>query len=296
MTDGKYKSLAPNDGAGHIRSAKGDFTLMETFEDIKNYLLEHATDLVIKLVAAFLILFVGWKLIKLIVKFLDKGKIFSKLDHTVRSFLTSAVGLVLKILVIATAAITLGIPESSFLTLFASCGVAIGLALQGSLSNFAGGLMLLIFKPFKEGDYIKTAENEGTVISINVFYTVIRTIENQHITLPNGGLSNAAIVNYSAEDTRRLDLTFGVAYGSDINKVRDVLLQIAEDYKLVLEDPEPVVVLDRQNESSLDFILRCWTKRTDYWEARYFLNEEVARRFSENGIEIPFPQMDVHMK
>ena len=144
--------------------------------------------------------------------------------------------------------------------------------------------MLLIFKPFKEGDYIKTADNEGTVVSINVFYTVIKTIENQHITLPNGGLSNAAIVNYSAEQTRRLDLTFGVAYGSDINKVRDILLQTAEDYALVLEDPEPVVVLDKQNESSLDFILRCWTDRTNYWEARYFLNEEVTKKFVENEI------------
>ena len=184
---------------------------METFEQIKTYLLQHATELVIKLVIAFLILFIGWKLVKQLMKLLDKGKLFSKLDHTVRSFMTSAIGLVLKVILVATAAVTLGIPESSFLTLFASCGVAIGLALQGSLSNFAGGLMLLIFKPFKEGDYIKTADNEGTVVSINVFYTVIKTMENQHITLPNGGLSNAAIVNYSAEQTRRLDLTFGVA-------------------------------------------------------------------------------------
>lgn len=269
---------------------------METFEQIKTYLLQHATELVIKLIIAFLILFIGWKLVKQLMKLLDKGKLFSKLDHTVRSFMTSAIGLVLKVILVATAAVTLGIPESSFLTLFASCGVAIGLALQGSLSNFAGGLMLLIFKPFKEGDYIKTADNEGTVVSINVFYTVIKTIENQHITLPNGGLSNAAIVNYSAEQTRRLDLTFGVAYGSDINKVRDILLQTAEDYALVLEDPEPVVVLDKQNESSLDFILRCWTDRTNYWETRYFLNEEVTKKFVENGVEIPFPQMDVHMK
>lgn len=276
-------------------SAKGVF-IMETFEQIKTYLLQHATELVIKLVIAFLILFIGWKLVKQLMKLLDKGKLFSKLDHTVRSFMTSAIGLVLKVILVATAAVTLGIPESSFLTLFASCGVAIGLALQGSLSNFAGGLMLLIFKPFKEGDYIKTADNEGTVVSINVFYTVIKTIENQHITLPNGGLSNAAIVNYSAEQTRRLALTFGVAYGSDINKVRDILLQTAEDYALVLEDPEPVVVLDKQNESSLDFILRCWTDRTNYWETRYFLNEEVTKKFVENGVEIPFPQMDVHMK
>ena len=269
---------------------------METFEQIKSYLLQHATELVIKLVVAFLILLIGWKLVGRLMKILEKGKLFAKLDHTVRSFMTSAIGLVLRVLLIATAAVTLGIPESSFLTLFASCGVAIGLALQGSLSNFAGGLMLLIFKPFKEGDYIKTADNEGTVVSINVFYTVIKTTENQHITLPNGGLSNAAIVNYSAEETRRLDLTFGVAYGSDINKVRDILLQTAEDYDLVLEDPEPVAVLDKQNESSLDFILRCWTKRTDYWTARYFLNEEVTKKFAEEEIEIPFPQMDVHMR
>ena len=153
---------------------------MQTFEEIKTYLLQHATDFLFRVIFALLIIFVGWKLVKWLLKILDKGKLFSKLDSTVRSFFSSTVGIVLKVLLVVSAAIVLGIPESSFLTLLASGGVAVGLALQGSLSNFAGGLMLLIFKPFKEGDYIKTADNEGTVISVNVFYTVIRTVENQH--------------------------------------------------------------------------------------------------------------------
>lgn len=269
---------------------------MQTFEEIKTYLLQHATDFLFRVIFALLIIFVGWKLVKWLLKILDKGKLFSKLDSTVRSFLSSTVGIVLKVLLVVSAAIVLGIPESSFLTLLASGGVAVGLALQGSLSNFAGGLMLLIFKPFKEGDYIKTADNEGTVISVNVFYTVIRTFENQHITLPNGGLTNAAIVNYSAEETRRLDLRFGVAYGSDINKVREILSEIAEESRFVLEDPSPAVILDSQSDSSLDFILRCWTKKEEYWDAKNTLTEEVTKKFFEEGVEIPFPQMDIHMR
>lgn len=269
---------------------------MQTFEEIKTYLLQHATDFLFRGIFALLIIFVGWKLVKWLLKILDKGKLFSKLDSTVRSFLSSTVGIVLKVLLVVSAAIVLGIPESSFLTLLASGGVAVGLALQGSLSNFAGGLMLLIFKPFKEGDYIKTADNEGTVISVNVFYTVIRTFENQHITLPNGGLTNAAIVNYSAEETRRLDLRFGVAYGSDINKVREILSEIAEKSRFVLEDPSPAVILDSQSDSSLDFILRCWTKKEEYWDAKNTLTEEVTKKFFEEGVEIPFPQMDIHMR
>ncbi len=259
---------------------------MQTFEEIKTYLLQHATDFLFRGIFALLIIFVGWKLVKWLLK----------LDSTVRSFLSSTVGIVLKVLLVVSAAIVLGIPESSFLTLLASGGVAVGLALQGSLSNFAGGLMLLIFKPFKEGDYIKTADNEGTVISVNVFYTVIRTFENQHITLPNGGLTNAAIVNYSAEETRRLDLRFGVAYGSDINKVREILSEIAEESRFVLEDPSPAVILDSQSDSSLDFILRCWTKKEEYWDAKNTLTEEVTKKFFEEGVEIPFPQMDIHMR
>ena len=124
----------------------------------------------------------------------------------------------------------------------------------------------------------------------------IRTVENQHITLPNGGLTNAAIVNYSAEETRRLDLRFGVAYGSDINKVREILSEIAEESRFVLEDPSPAVILDSQSDSSLDFILRCWTKKEEYWDAKNTLTEEVTKKFFEEGVEIPFPQMDIHMR
>ncbi len=269
---------------------------MQTFEEIKTYILQHATEFVFKLIFALLIIIIGWKIVKWLLKLLDKGKLFSKADNTVRAFIKSVIGIVLKGLLIASAAIVLGVPESSFLALFTSCGVAIGLALQGSLSNFAGGLLLLFFKPFKEGDYIKTNENEGSVVSVNVFYTVVRTLENQLVTLPNGTLANTAITNYTAEKTRRMDISFDVAYGSDIDKVREVVSQIADECKTILKEPKPIVVLAKQDESSFVFILQFWIKPTDYWETKYYVNEKIAQKFVENNIEIPFPQLDIHVK
>lgn len=254
-----------------------------------------ATDFGIKLLCAIIVLIVGLKLAKFLIKLLVKGRVFSKMEESARSFIRSFLTILLDVAVVISAAYIIGIPVTSFLTILASAGVAIGLALQGALSNFAGGLMILIFKPFKVGDYIETATCEGSVCDITVIYTILLTGDNKRITLPNGTLTNSAIVNYSHEENRRVDLTFGVGYDSDIELVKKILLQTAKDQPLAFSEPAPFVGLSKQGDSSLEFVLRVWCKNEDYWTVNFALNEAVKHQFDANNIEIPFPQLDVHM-
>lgn len=256
---------------------------------------EIGTSLGIKLLCAALVLIVGLKLAKFLVKIFVGGPAFKKVDEGAKSFIKSFLTIVLDAAVIISAAYILGIPVTSFLTILASAGVAIGLALQGALSNFAGGLMILIFKPFSAGDYIETASCSGTVCEITVIYTIILTPDNKRITLPNGTLTNSAVTNYSHEATRRVDMDFCVGYTSDIEKVKGILLAVARENKLSLQDPEPFAGLVNQGDSSLEFTLRVWCKTEDYWTLKFELNEAVKNEFDKNSIEIPFPQLDVHL-
>ena len=189
----------------------------------------------------------------------------------------------------------LGIPTTSFITALASCGVAIGLALQGALGNLAGGIMILIFKPFKIGDYITTASNSGTVSNITIMYTVLKTPDNKVITIPNGTLTNSVIENYSSSDKRRVDLVFTTAYDCDIDKVREILLAAANGHAKVLHEPEPFARLTKHGDSSLEYTMRVWCNADDYWDVNFDLIETVKRDFDANGISIPYPQMDVHI-
>ena len=250
----------------------------------------------IKLLAAIIVLVVGIKLAGWIVKKLGKSKGFERLDTSVGHFLLSAVKILLYIVIVITAAGIIGIPATSFITVLASAGVAIGLALQGSLANIAGSIMILFFRPFKIGDYIEGNGVSGTVEDINLFYTVINTPDNKTITCPNGALSNGNIINYSTKDTRRVDLTFSVAYDSDIEKVKGIILAIINSEECVIKELEPFVALSAHNESSLDFVVRAWCKSADYWTLYFDLLEKVKKAFDVAGIEIPYPQMDVHVK
>lgn len=250
----------------------------------------------LKLLAALLLLIIGLKLCKWLVRRMEKSRFFDKLEGGVRTFVSSLVSIGLKVLIVVSAALVLGIPGSSFIALLTSAGVAIGLALQGALSNFAGGLMILLFRPFRVGDYISTASGEGTVHDITVFYTVLITPDNKHVTLPNGGLTNAAVTNYSREKTRRVDLTFSVAYSSDLDEVRQLLLDAARSHPMVLAEPEPAARLIEQGDSALNFVLRAWCLNEHYWDVRFDLNEAVKKSFDEHSVEIPFPQLDVHLQ
>lgn len=250
----------------------------------------------LKLLGAILILVIGLKVSKWAVKVWTKSKGYQKLDTTVAHFLANALKAVLYTIVIMSAVITIGVPAASLITILGSAGVAVGLALQGSLSNLAGSIMIMIFRPFKIGDFIDGNGVSGTVEDITMFYTIIKTGDNKVVTVPNGALSNGNITNYSKKDIRRVDLTASVAYGTDIDKVKTLLMKLAEENDLVLKDPAPFVALSQHGASSVDFVLRVWVNSGDYWTVNFGMMEKIYNEFNANGIEIPFPQMDVHVK
>ena len=265
------------------------------WEKLWDIILEFATSWGIKLLAAIVILIVGIKLIKALTKWITKSPKLDKLDTSLRSFLGSFSKIALYIVLIITVAMILGVPATSFITILASCGVAIGLALQGSLSNFAGGIMILLFKPFKVGDYIEASGESGTVEEISVVYTVLLTPDNKRITIPNGTLTNSVIENYSAEKNRRVDMTFTTSYDCDIEKAKKILTDIASSHPMALKDPEPMVRLSEHGESALTYTVRVWCLNENYWDVKFDITESVKKAFDENGIEIPYPQIDVHI-
>lgn len=257
---------------------------------------EYAVTAGVRLVTALLVLVIGWRLIRLLIQHLSKGRGFRRLDEGAQSFLKSLLSILLRVILILTVAAMLGIPMTNMVAVLGSAGLALGLALQGSLSNFAGGLMLLLFKPFRVGDYIDTHTDSGTVEEITIFYTTLITPDNRKVIIPNGSLSNATLVNYSTEPVRRVDLTFSAAYSSDLDTVKQALLRVASAHELVLKEPEPFARLQQQEDSALIFVLRAFCKSEDYWTVYFDLQEAVKREFDRLGIEIPFPQLDVHQR
>lgn len=257
---------------------------------------EQAFHLLVRILLALVLLFIGSKLIKFLLKKFQKSRLYQRMDPGLATFTSSAAKVVLYILLVLILMGVLGVETTSFLALFTSGGVAVALAFQGAVSNLAGGVMILLFHPFRVGDYIETTDLAGTVKEINVLYTVITTPDNKRVTVPNGTLTNMAITDYSAETTRRVDLTFSAAYSSDIDKVKAVMLREAGAHEKVLKTPEPQARLKAQSASSLDFILRVWCWPEDYWDIFYDLNESVKKAFDQNGIVIPFPQVDVHVQ
>lgn len=271
------------------------------WDEIWQNLLNAASNFVmnfgLRILAALLVLFIGFKLSGAICRKIKKSKGFAKLDHSVSSFLLSIIGFTLKLLVVLTVCAILGIPMTSFSAIVAAAGLAVGLALQGSLSNFAGGVLILIFRPFSVDDFISADGVSGTVVDITILYTIIRTADGLRIVVPNGNLSNAVVTNYSVEPFRRVDVKIGVAYDSDLEKVEKVLLSLTEGNELILGDEKaPVVVPGEYADSSINLTLRVWCNRQDYWTVFNGLTRAIKPAFDANGIEIPFPQMDVHMK
>lgn len=264
-------------------------------QEFINFISQLGTQVGLKILYAVFILIVGLRLVKVLTKLLDKSKGLQKIDPSVRMFLKSFISITLKVLVFVTVAVTIGIPASSFVTVIASAGVAIGLALQGALSNLAGGLMLLLFRPFKVGDFIENGGNSGVVKSITIFYTVLTTVDNRTVTMPNGTLTNSVITNYSANPTRRVDLDFSVSYTSDSEQVKKTLLDVSNAHEKVLKEPAPFAAMTGHADSALIFTLRVWCSTADYWDVRFDLTQQVKAAFDEAGISIPFPQIDVHL-
>lgn len=259
-------------------------------------ILDGSVNLAFKLLGFVLILFIGFKLVNLATKVVKKNKHISKLDKSVLTFITSFVSITLKTLLLITAFAYIGIPMTSMLALIGSAGVAIGLALQGGLSNIAGGIMLLVFRPFKVGDYISDNSDEGTVEEITIFYTILRTPDNKKVVIPNGTLSNETITNYSAHSKRRLDIDFTVNYESDTEKVIKILKEEINKQEKVLKEEDIFARLTKYGENSLVFTIRIWVKQEDYWAVKFSLLENVKKSFNKNNIIIPYQQIDVHLQ
>ena len=211
-----------------------------------------------------------------------------------QTFLKSLVKILLNIILSFEVISKLGVETTSFAALMASAGVAIGMALSGNLSNFAGGLIILVFKPFKVGDYIEGPDVNGTVKEIQIFHTILSTLDNRMIYVPNGILNNNAITNYSKQETRRVDWVFGVEYGEEIGKVRAVIQRIIKNDPRILDTPAPLIALSTLNASSVDITVRVWVKASDYWSVLFDINEIVYDTFNKEGINFPFPQLTVH--
>ncbi len=274
---------------------KVDFSVLESFLAAA---WPKAFEIVKIIVVALLIWFIGKKLIKLVLKVTKRALEKGKVDEGVQSFLMSLIRILLYGVLLVVLVSTIGINTTSIITLLGSAGVAIGLALQGSLSNFAGGVLILILKPFKIGDYIVAKGLEGTVVGIDIFYTKLLTVDNRLVVLPNGSLSNSDLVNVSHEETRRVDLVASVDYGSDIKKVKAILFDIGSNLEYSFEDEtHPVqVYVNSYEASSIDLGLRFWVKADDYWTAKWEATEQIKEKFDAAGISIPFNQLDVMIK
>ena len=258
---------------------------------------EKAWNLGTRIVLSALVLFLGIQLIKVIRGLVKKSLAKGNADKGVMQFIDSFLKASLYAVLLITIASGFGLDAASILALLGSAGVAIGLAIQGSLSNFVGGVLILLLKPFKVGDYIKedTNNNEGTVSSIELFYTKLTTPDNRVIVLPNGTLANSSLTNVTACERRRLDIRVGISYDADIRLAKEVLQKVLEDEKAVLKEEEYFVYVDELGESSVNLGIRCWLATDDFWTGKWRLTENVKYALDEAGIGIPYPQMDVHL-
>ena len=251
----------------------------------------------VSLGSAILILVIGMWIAKFVKSTSTNILLKRNVDEMLARFGASAAYYIIVVFIAITALRQAGIRglDTQFAAIVAAAGLAVGLALQGTLSNFAAGVMILLFRPFKVGDFIEGGGTMGIVEEVSIFTTFVRTGDNKQIIVPNSGLTGGNITNYSAKETRRVDMEFGIGYDDDIKKVKEILMDILVSDERVLEDPAPQVALSELGDSSVNFVCRPWVKSGDYWPLKFHVNEEVKRRFDEAGINIPYPQRDVHV-
>ncbi len=272
-------------------------------EDLVNQgseLMDHGTDLILlygpKLVAAIAVWIIGGWVVKFIVNAFDKAMEKGNTDASLRPFLKGLIAGLLKVMLIITVLSMLGIQMTSFIAILGAAGLAVGMALSGTLQNFAGGVMILLFKPFKVGDVIDTQGYVGSVKEIQIFNTILKTPDNKTIIIPNGGLSTGSMVNFSTEEQRRVDWTIGVGYGDDLDKARSVIQRLCDDDSRILKDPAVLIAVSELADSSVNFTVRAWVNAADYWGVYFEMNENVYNTFNKEGLNIPYPQMDVHLQ
>jgi len=244
---------------------------------------------------ALLIFIIGKIVVSIIISVLKKVLRRTKMDDILLNFVTSILKTILVLFVVIASLNQLGIDTTSLIALLGAAGLAIGLALQGSLQNFAAGVMLLIFRPFKAGDFVEAGGVAGIVESISIFTTIMRTGDNKEVIVPNGTIYGGSITNYSARDTRRIDLVFGIGYDDSIKDAKVIMENIVNADSRVLKDPETQIAVSELADSSVNFVVRPWVKSEDYWAVKFDLTEKIKLAFDEQGISIPYPQMDVHL-
>ncbi len=249
----------------------------------------------LQVVGAIATLIIGIWLAKIISKFVGNTLKKKEVDETLSKFLVSLVKIGLIAFVVISAAAQIGIQTASFVAVIGAAGLAIGFALQGSLSNLAAGVMLIIFKPIKVGDYINGGGAEGVVELVGIFVTTLVTLDNKVIYIPNATLTSGNIVNVTAKDTRRVDMVFGISYGDDIDKARSAINEVVNANSKILKEPKPDILVSELGDSSVNFNVRPWVNTTDYWDVYFNVTEKIKKKFDEQKISIPFPQRDVHM-
>jgi len=249
----------------------------------------------LQIIAAILILVIGRYIAILLRKLIHRLLTKSNVEETLVSFVASMSYVAMMVFIVIAAMARLGIPTTSFVAVVGAAGLAIGLAMQGSLANFAAGVLMIIFKPFKVGDLIEAAGATGVVEQIGIFTTIIKTPDNKEIIVPNAKITGDNIVNYTAKDTRRVDIVAGVSYGDDLDKVRTVLEQILSEDERILKDPAPMIAVMELADSSVNFTVRSWVKTENYWNVFFATQEKIKKRFDDEGISIPFPQQDIHL-
>ena len=264
-------------------------------QNLVDKIAELATTYGLKLVLAILVLILGFIIIRSITRAVTRIMKRSNVDDSLVPFLRSLISITLKVLLIISVMTMIGIQMTSFIAVIGAAGLAVGLALQGTLQNFAGGVIIMLFKPYKVGDYITTQGHSGTVKAIQIFTTILTTPDNQTIIIPNSPIATNSLTNYSTQETRRVDFTFGIGYDDDIDKARKVINDIINSDDRILKDPEPMIKLVNLGDSSVDLATRVWVNSGDYWNVFFDTNEKVKKAFDAEDINIPYPQQDVHV-
>lgn len=257
-------------------------------------LIEQGSSLGMTLIKAVLVFFVGRFLIKMINKLVTRVLEKRDIDPSIKSFVGSLVNVTLMVLLIISVVGALGVQTTSFAALLASAGVAIGMALSGNLSNFAGGLIILLFKPFKVGDYVEAQGTGGTVQEIQIFHTILLTADNRQVFIPNGALSSGVVTNFGKEPTRRVEWVVSVEYGADYERVKAVIETVLAKEARILSEPAPFIALNKLSASSVDMVVRVWVNSEDYWGVYFDMNKAIYATFNAEGINFPFPQLMVH--
>lgn len=269
---------------------------MKKIENVLDFIMQNVWDYLPKLIVALIILFIGLKLIQLVKKLIKRMGVSGRMDPTVASFTSNIVEWLLKIMLFISVAGMLGIDTTSFLAMIGAAGLAIGLALQGSLANFAGGVQLLVFKPFKVGDTIEIRSMVGIVKAIHLMQTCLLTPDNKTIYIPNASIVGGDIVNYTNQDKRRVEINVGIGYRSDLKLAKELIEALFKEDKRIIKDPAPFVGVKQLGESSVDLVVRVWAKTDAYWDVYFSLIEKIKYCFDENGIEIPYPQRDIRIR